>query len=121
MKMNEKKDLNILYGLTGDNNPDTVKAISITLATIIKHCGYDIATHVKVYHKGDNVFVYYPNGKIFKFYLPQRKLYHYNGNGRYNLINWTKAKEIMAENNDITDDILEHSRPPPCNSFTLID
>ena len=77
---------------------------------LIKSVGLEKAKEVSYTVQGVNVFFEY-NGKMYKCYTPQSKLYKLTGQ-RFTLITWKDLKRESTETDDNSCDIYT-VRPPP--------
>ena len=83
------------------------------LKGLIKTVGLTKAKEVRYTVQGTNVFFEH-NGKMYKCYTPQSKLYKLTGQ-RFNLITWKDLKRESSETDDNSGDIYT-VRPPPESS-----
>ena len=82
------------------------------LKALIKTVGLEKVKEIRYSVQGMNVFFEY-QGKMYKCYTPQSKLYKLSGQ-RFKLITWRDLKKEATEADDNSDDVYT-VRPPPLN------
>ena len=83
--------------------------------TLIKSVGLEKAKEVRYTVQGVNVFFEH-NGKMYKCYTPQSKLYKLSGQ-RFNRITWKDLKKESDKKSDDKSGCLYTPRPPPETSL----
>ena len=106
-------------------NSETAEAVKISeekiinfnkfAKALIKGVGLEKAKEICYSVQGTNVFFEYQGG-MYKWYIPQSKLYKLDGQ-RFNLITWKDLKKDSSEKSDDNSGSLYTARSPPESSL----